>query len=156
MLHLWRMLQTVLCWAPALIACRHVPREMPWPCCQPGLTTDGCCSGLLAGGINPCGKIVIGNSGDCHGLLIPSALRSPGSFSSPAKIFAVGSTWSCCWAGVGQLSLAVTCAVPTWSLQGQCPELALEGTGCADIWELILGPSLPVLQAPLSGRCSGK
>lgn len=93
-----------LCWAPALTACRHVPREMSWPCCQPGPAAHSCCSGLLAAGINPRGKIAIGNRGDCHGSLTPSALPSlwhlpllqQGYLQWEAPGAAVGTAEPCC------------------------------------------------------------
>lgn len=140
------------CLHAGLDACRHMPEEVPWPCCQPGLSSQTAAAlAWLAGGINPRGEITIGNSRDCHGLPVPSALRFPQHLSRLQQRFCL--QWEApsraarlAW---GQLSSAVPCAVPArvparWlaALPGHGPELALEGPGCADVWELILGPGL--------------
>lgn len=77
-------------------SCRLVPTEVPWPCCQPAPATHSCCTGLLAGGMNP-----MGDTGDCPGSLIPSALYSLAIFLFSSNGICRGSSWSCCWAGMG-------------------------------------------------------
>lgn len=105
----------------------------------------------LAGGINPCREIIIGNGRDCRGLLVLSALRFPQHLSLLQQRFclqreAPGRAAGLAW---GRPSSAVPCTVPArvparWlaTLPGHGPELALEEPGSADVWELILGPSL--------------
>lgn len=94
---------SVLCYTPhlrapsfhaGLDARRHMPGAVPWPCCQPGPSPQTAAAlAWLAGGINPCREIIIGDGGDSRGLPVRPALSFPPvTFSSPAKIlFAVGS-----------------------------------------------------------------
>lgn len=104
------------CLHTGLDACRHMPGEVPWPCCQPGLSSQMAAAlAWLAGGINPCGEITIGNSGDCHGLQVPSALCFPQHLSLLRQRFCLQWEAPGCAAGLawGQLSSVVPCAVPT-------------------------------------------
>lgn len=115
------------------------------------LTQTAAALAWLAGGINPCREIIIGNGGDCRGLPIPSVLCFPKNLSLLQQRFCLqwevpGRAAGLAW---GQLSSAVPCTVPArvparWlaALPGHGLELALEEPGCAEVWELILGPGL--------------